>query len=128
MRTAGPGDEDRIMESALGAAPSVEDQIIERAPRTLLRAAVDELAAFAPELRAVLLGHFDGTPMPRVAADLGIPEGTAWSRWRDGCDAVCAVLRQWAADEAMGAVRIRFNAEKRARATSTRAAAEERRR
>jgi len=119
------GEEARILERLHGAAPSVEERILEHGRFTLLRAAVDELAAEAPELRAVLRGYLAGWPMPRVAAALGIPEGTAWSRWRHGCEAVRALLGQWAADEARGAVRMWLDAEKRARAPRTRAAAKE---
>jgi DNA-directed RNA polymerase specialized sigma24 family protein len=128
MEMAEPGVGNGTLERACGAVPSEEDRILERAPLTLLRAAVEELAASAPELRAVLRGYLDGVPMPRVAADLGIPESMAWRRWRLGCEAVRALLRQWAAEEARGAVRMRLDAQKRARATSsrTRAGAEER--
>jgi hypothetical protein len=118
MRVTAPDEEDRILERASGSAPSAEDQILERARITLLLAAVAELASCAPELCAVLRGHLDGAPMWRVAADLGIPTGTAWSRWRLGCKAVRALIRQWAADDARGEVRMRLDAEQRASATS----------
>lgn len=118
----------QTLERLCGAAPSAEERVLEQARHTLLHAAVDEIGAGAPDLYAVLRGHLDGLPMSRVAATLRMPEDTAWSRWRHGCEAVRALLGRWAADEARGAVRMWFDFEKRARATSTRPAAKERKR
>ena len=107
-----PDETDRILTSARGAAPSVEDRILEHARLTLLRAAVEQLRAEAPELYAVLHLELDGVPIARIAEDLGIPLGTAYTRSRLGREAVRAQLRRWEDDDARGAVRIQLDAMK----------------
>lgn len=108
-------DEGRILERLHGAAPSVEDQILTRGRCTLLRAAVDALRTVAPELHEVLAGELEGLPVAVLAARLGIPLGTAYTRAQRGRDAVRAQLRRWEDDDARGAVRMRLDARKGAR-------------
>ena len=107
-----PGEAARILTSARGAAPSVEDRILEYARITLLRAAVEQLRAEAPELYAVLHLELEGVSIARIAADLEIPLGTAYTRSRLGREAVRAQLRRWEDDDARGAVRIQLDAMK----------------
>ena len=115
VRATTPGDEDRLRAQACGASPSIEDRILERSRLTLLRAAVEQLRTGAPELYAVIQGELEGLPIARVAADLGIPFGTAYARSRSGHEAVRTQLRRWEADEARGAVRMQLDAMKGAR-------------
>ena len=110
-----PGEVDDLRAQACGAAPSIEDRILERSRLTLLRAAVEQLRTGAPEVYAVILGELEGLPIARVASDLGIPFGTAYARSRSGHEAVRAQLRRWEADEARGAVRMQLDAMKGAR-------------
>jgi len=121
----GAREEARILERLHGAGPSAEDRILERSRITLLRAAVAELQSEAPELYPVMKGKLDGLSIPLVAAQLGIPLATAYTRARRGRAAVRTKLRQWEEGDAQGAIRMRLDAEKRARAPRTRAAAQE---
>lgn len=107
--------EDYILERMHGAAPSVEDTILERARVTLLRAAVEELRNKAPEMYAVMRGELDGMPIVMIAAQLGIPLGTAYDRSRRGREAVREQFTRWEDEEARGRVRACFDAVKRAR-------------
>jgi DNA-directed RNA polymerase specialized sigma24 family protein len=100
----------RHLERWHGAAPSIEQQILERGRLTLLRAAVDQLRADAPELYDVIQGRLDGVPLARLAAQLAIPLGTAYARaWR-GRKALRAMLRRWEDEEARGAARMQRDA------------------
>jgi len=104
-------DEDaRPLERLHGAAPSAEDRILERGRITLLRAAVDELRMEAPELYPVMAAELAGVPISLVAVQLGIPEGTAYTRARRGLETVRALLRRWEDDDARGAVRMQLDA------------------
>ncbi len=113
VRATTPGEGDRLR--AQGAAPSIEDRILEQSRLTLLRAAVEQLRTGAPEVYAVILGELEGSPIARVASDLGIPFGTAYARSRSGREAVRVQLLRWEADEARGAVRMQLDAMRGAR-------------
>ncbi len=113
VRVTNPGEVDH--HRAQGAAPSIEDQILEQSRLTLLRAAVEQLRIGAPDIYAVIQGELEGLPIARVASNLGIPFGTAYARSRSGHEAVRAQLRRWEADEARGAVRMHLAALKGAR-------------
>lgn len=77
------------------SSPSAEDLLLQHARTALLRAAVRELAATHPALHAVIELHLEGMPMSRVAARLGIPLGTAWTRLRLAREALRETLRRW---------------------------------
>jgi len=94
-------DEDPRLDRASGcelarvSSPSAEDHILQHGRATLLRAAVAELAATHPALHAVIELHLEGMSMSRIAAHLGIPLGTGWTRLRLARDALRETLRRW---------------------------------
>lgn len=104
----------QILERLHGTAPSAEERILERGRITLLRAAIDELRREAPELYPVMAAELAGVSIPRVAAELGIPLGTAYTRSRRGREAVRAQVRRWE-DDTPGAVRMWIDAMRRGR-------------
>jgi DNA-directed RNA polymerase specialized sigma24 family protein len=104
----------RHLERWHGAAPSIEEQILERARLTLLHAAVDKLRTDAPDVHAVIEGQLDGVPIARLAVDLGIPLGTAYGRARRGLEALRAQLQRWAHEETRGEARTERGAARRA--------------
>jgi DNA-directed RNA polymerase specialized sigma24 family protein len=92
----------RHLERWHGAAPSIEQRILERGRLTLLYAAVDKLRTYAPHLHAVIQGELEGVPIARLAVELRISLGTAYARaWR-GRKALRAQLRRWACEETRG--------------------------
>ncbi len=72
--------DDAALEGADDAAVGPEDRIDQARARALVIAALDALDL---EKRAVMVMHeIDGVPIPEVAAALGIPLNTAYSRLR----------------------------------------------
>lgn len=79
--------------------PSTEDVMLAASPRVLLLRA---LGTLPPPQAAVMRLHVEGLSMPALAATLGIPYGTAWTRFRAARDEVGATLRRWAAERGAG--------------------------
>jgi RNA polymerase sigma-70 factor (ECF subfamily) len=77
----------------------VADELIERAERrSLVQRALDELD---PNKRAVFVMHdLDGDAVPEIAAALGIPLNTAYSRLRLARAQMVATLRQLKQEDA----------------------------
>ena len=120
MRGHGRGEHASALEGLHAAAPSAEERILERSRITLLRAAVEELRTEAPELHAVMQGELLGVPIPLLAARLGIPVGTAYTRSRLGRKAVRERLLQWEDDELRSAGRLRLGSDRGARERANR--------
>jgi RNA polymerase sigma-70 factor, ECF subfamily len=84
----------RTQDAAIAAAPVAADPEAALAARDDVRAVQAALDALPAEQRVVVaLFSIDGLSHGEIAAILGVPEGTVWSRLHKGRKALAAALR-----------------------------------
>jgi DNA-directed RNA polymerase specialized sigma24 family protein len=96
-----------------GLEPSLEERTLALAPHTLLHAALAVLESTHPQPFTVVACYLAGLSIPRTAAALHIPVGTAYTRFRFAVAALRATLVGWTAGEASAAARAALAARRR---------------